>query len=107
MWLYVIGDRDTVIGFRLLGIEGQIIEDLESEITINNLKNLIADLQKRPKKGLLIINEKIAEIIEDLILEIRMNNEDIIVIEIPDRAGTKKPPLDLNYIMKKIVGMKI
>ncbi|MHA1301134.1 MAG: V-type ATP synthase subunit F [Candidatus Helarchaeota archaeon] len=107
MWLYVVGDRDTVIGFRLLGIEGLIIEDVKSETTTDTLQNLIKGLQKRKEKGLLIINEKIVEVIEDTILEIRMNNEDIIIVEIPDRFGTKKPPLDLNYIMKKVIGMKI
>lgn len=107
MWTHVIGFRDTVIGFRLLGIEGTIINNIKNEDSINQVKNLIKQLQRRQDYGLIIINEKIAEKLEDLILSIKINHENIIIIEIPDRSGSIKPRLDLNYIIQKVVGMKI
>lgn len=106
MKIHVIGDRDTVIGFRLLGIDGTVIDNIDSEESITQIKDVIKEFQKMDH-GLIIINEKIADKFEKIILPIRMGNENIIFIEIPDRFGTKKPQLSLNYIMKKVVGMKI
>ena len=105
--VHVIGFRDTVIGFRLLGINGTILDDNLSADSLNQVKTLINEFQKRKEPSIIFINEKIMEPIEEFIIEIKKNHDKVIIIDIPDRRGTIKPIIDLNFIIQKVVGMKI
>jgi len=82
----VLGDRETVIGFRMAGVENCLETDE---------KNLKQNLEKIKEKKVIIINEKLYKLIE--------NPKGNVFIPVPDKYG----PLgidNLKKLVKEIVG---
>ncbi|MHA1410065.1 MAG: V-type ATP synthase subunit F [Candidatus Odinarchaeia archaeon] len=102
MKIAVVGDEDTVIGFKLAGVsEGIIVEDAYKAETH------IRELAERKDIGLIIITEKIGAKIRKLISNILKKGIPII-IEIPDKTGPLKAGEDpIKELVKKAVGVDI
>ena len=83
----VLGDRETVIGFRMAGV-GVCLETDE--------KNLEKNLERIKDKGIIIINERLYE-------KLPRRVEGKIFIPIPDKHG----PLGIDVVkalIKEIIG---
>ena len=89
--MIVIGDKDTVNAFGIIGVKGHIYKKGM------NIKNIDSDF--------FIVCEKIAdEIREDLeFLEERGK----IVIEIPDKSGSIRKEDPIASLIKKSIGIEI
>jgi|GEM_PF-1928453 len=81
----VLGDRETVIGFRMAGVK----ECLETDE-----KNLKQNLERIKESKIIIISERLYKLIEA---------EDRIFIPIPDKYGTLKVDVARGLI-KEIIG---
>ena len=101
MKFYVVGDRQTVLGFRLVGIEGTAVESREE--ALDALKAAVA----RKDVGIILITETIAGQMRDEV-EARLYGMGFpLVLEIPDSHGPSpdRPPIE--DIVRKAIGITI
>lgn len=101
----VIGDVDTVTGFRLAGVNAAFpVADAEQA------RAKLQELSQDDTKAIIIITEKLAEAIRDTIDEIEGSKRKIspIIVEIPDREGKIEREVDpLRELIKRAIGVEM
>ena len=98
----VIGDRDTVTGFRLVGVSKCATPKSPMET-----RDLLYDFFRDPSMGLIIITEPLAEEVEDTIVELSQSPVPVILL-IPDRLGTTGTyETVLKELIRRAVGIEI
>lgn len=102
MKIFLLSDNThTLSGMRLSGVEGIVVHERE-EI----LKELVK-VKKRRDIGILIITELLAERVQSELNEMKLSHGLPIIVEIPDRHGTRRSPDFLTKYIKESVGLKI
>jgi len=100
--LFVLSDNtDTVTGFRLAGVEGMRV------LTPEAARAAVSDVIANPDIGVLLITEKLAASIPDLIFELKLKLTGTLVIEIPDRHGTGRSPDSITKYIREAIGVNI
>lgn len=102
MKMYLISDNiDTQIGMRLVGIDGCVAHDgetIEAEI-----KKAVADKDL----GILILTEKAAAQAQGYINNLRLTLHTPLIIEIPDRHGSRDIANSINKMVQESIGLKL
>lgn len=102
MKMYLLSDnRDTLLGFRLAGVKGEIVH--EKQQAKQALNNILSD----KNIGIVLVTEKAAMLIKDEINYIKLKKPYPLIIEIPDRHGSSK---DKDYVLsyvKNSIGIKV
>lgn len=101
MSFFVIGDEETVLGFKLAGVPGKLARN-EKEAR-ESFQLVSADSEVK----IIIVNEKIAEKIRKELDEHSKKNEIPLIIEVPDKDGPFKNRPELKELLKASVGIKI
>ena len=102
MKMFLISDnRDTLTGMRLAGIDGVIAH---TETEINNEFDII--LRDR-EVGVLLITEKVGELVEKRVLDIKLNYQTPLVVQIPDRHGSDRGLDSITKYVRDAIGLKI
>ncbi len=102
MKMYLISDNiDTQIGMRLAGIDGCVVHDSES-IT-REIKKAIANSDI----GILIFTEKAAAMVSDYLNHLKLTLHNPLVIEIPDRHGSRDIAGSINRMVQESIGLKL
>jgi V/A-type H+-transporting ATPase subunit F len=102
MKVFLISDNThTLTGMRLSGVEGVVVHERE-EI----LKEL-AKVKEKRDIGIIIITELLAERVKLELDEIKLSSSLPIIVEIPDRHGTRRPPDFLTRYIRESIGLKI
>ncbi len=78
----VIGDRDTVVGLKMAGVHESAVPKSPEET-----RRRLVDYFRDPGVGLILITERLAEPVEDTILELSRAPVPVILL-IPDRDGS-------------------
>ncbi|RQV98752.1 MAG: ATP synthase subunit F [Calditrichaeota bacterium] len=86
---------------RLSGVEGVVVHKRE-EI----LKEL-EKIREEQDIGILLITELLVERVQSELNEMKLSRKLPIVIEIPDRHGTRRPPDFLTRYIRESIGLKI
>ena len=99
MRLCVIGDEDTVVGFRFAGVEGT---------TVRNAEEAIRALARSVERGdaVLIVPERIAEWIRQDINRIRFGAALPLIVEVPGREGPVAESPSLFRLIREAVGIR-
>lgn len=105
MKVAVIGDLDTVTGFRLGGVTATYIVGIGEKIDAI-LKKLIAD------EGLavIVVTERIADANQQAIVEAKRAKKAVtpIIVEIPDKNGRIAREVDpLKMLIKSAIGVEV
>ena len=101
MKFYVIGDMQTVLGLRLVGIEGKAAVDREHALSA--LKGAVS----RKDVGIVLITEAVASKIRDE-MEARLYGIGFpLVLEIPDASGPSPDRPEIKDIVRKAIGISI
>ncbi len=102
MRFYVISDNtDTLTGFRLAGIEGvKILDPAEIAPAVQHAIN-------EPDIGVLLITEKLATQVPDLMFDLKIKRQKTLVVEIPDRHGTGRTPDSITRYIRDAIGIKV
>ncbi|HOQ19082.1 MAG: V-type ATP synthase subunit F [Methanothermobacter thermautotrophicus] len=98
----VVGDRDTVTGFRLGGVrEGYVVETPEeAEETI---RKLVSD-----GFSIIIVTEKMGDELREFIEETTSSSALPMIIEIPDKTGPSERETDpLRDLIKRVIGVEM
>jgi len=102
MKIFLLSDNThTLTGMRLSGVEGVVVHERE-EI----LKEL-AKMKRRGDIGILIITELLAERVQSELNEMKLSRSLPVIVEIPDRHGTRRSPDFLTKYIKESIGIKI
>ncbi|MFA0887857.1 MAG: V-type ATP synthase subunit F [Synergistales bacterium] len=102
MRAFLISDNlDSLVGLRLAGIEGRVARGPEES------KNAIEEALEDPELGILVLTEKVAEIVPDLVQALRERGELPLVVEVPDRHGMHRAADFLTAYVRDAIGVNL
>jgi len=102
MKVFILSDNThTLTGMRLSGVEGVVVHERE-----DILKEL-AKVNEKRDIGILLITELLAERVQLELNEMKLSRSLPIIVEIPDRHGTRRPPDFLTRYIRESIGLKI
>ena len=101
MKFYCIADEDTVRGFRLAGIVGQVVANAPQ--TVLALEAAAA----RAEVGIIILTEKIAGGIRDQVDAMRLAGTRPLIVEIPGPEGPVTGRKGLRELVQEAVGIRV
>ncbi len=98
----VIGDRDTVTGFRLAGIEGTQVGENANEIRDFIQRSLDRDV------GIVIITRSRADMVREYLDRVRRERALVkpVFVEIPDKGGSPEEGR-LEHLIKRVLGTEV
>lgn len=98
---YIIGDKDLVLGFRLVGIKG---------ISVSNKKEAFEALRRIINEGnakIVFISEDLSVQIQDELNAIRSRNNGPLIVEILGRTGMKGELPTVQKLIQKVVRIRV
>ncbi len=102
MKMFLISDNiDTSVGMRLTGIESVVAHT--SEEVMAALKTALAD----EELGILLFTEKAAMLIHDYLNELKLTLHTPLIVEIPDRHGSRDIAGSINSLVHESIGLKL
>lgn len=94
-------NHDTWVGMRLAGVDGVILH--EREEVLEALKAATTD----PEIGIILLTEKIVDMVQDEVMDYKIKNKKPLIIEIPDRHGTMRGTDVITSYIRESVGIRI
>lgn len=102
MKFYLISDNvDTEMGFRLVGIEGEVVHKRRDFLEVLETK------MKDKSIGVILITTKLIELAPDVISEIKLKQQKPLLVEIPDRHGNSKIGETIDRYVSEAIGVKL
>jgi len=102
MRFFLIADNvDTQTGLRLAGVEGVVVHERDE------IKAAIQQAMDDTRVAVLLITEKLAEIVPAQIDDMRLRRGRPLVVVIPDRHGTYRAPDSITRYIREAIGVKI
>ena len=101
MKFFVIGDRDTVTGFRLVGVEGRVVAEREEALSI------LGEVVERKDIGVVLVTERIAGTIRDEVEKRLYGFGFPLMLEIPDASGPAPDRPKIEDVVRKAIGVSI
>ena len=101
MKYFIIGDEDAVLGFGMVGVQGQTAGNPDEA------EGAFKTALKDKEVGIIIITERIAELIRPLVDRYIFTQTFPLIVEIPDRRGriTGKP--GIREMVNEAIGIKL
>jgi V/A-type H+-transporting ATPase subunit F len=97
----IIGDEDAVVGFGVLGVPGKIAGNADEA-----QRAFSAILEDR-ETGIIIITERVADMIRPLVNKYLLTIGFPLVVEIPDRKGPKPDRPGIKELVNIAIGIKL
>ena len=101
MKFYVIGDEDTVLGFRLAGVEGEVVQTPEQAM------EALERTSKMQELGIIILPERVAATIRHEVDRYVYKTSFPLIIEIPDRLGPMEGRGSVRDLIREAVGVRL
>ena len=101
MKFYCIADEDTVRGFRLAGISSQVAA------TEEEAQAAILSVLNRTDCGIVIITEKVADLIRLQVDMVRQERDRPLIVEIPGPEGPLAGHRSLRELVQEAVGVNV
>jgi V/A-type H+-transporting ATPase subunit F len=101
MRYHVIGDEDTVLGFRYAGIPGEIVTDAASA------HEAFERIRHLPDVAIIIITDVIADLIRAEVNAERFDRVLPLVVEVPGPSGPSPQRRDLLSLIREAVGIRV
>jgi len=102
MKFFLITDNlDTLMGMRLVGIEGIVLHDR---------KKVIQEIEKilhNDQIGILLITTKLVDLCPEVISELKLKRTRPLIVEIPDRHGGNKIGVSIDEYVSDAIGVKL
>lgn len=100
MEYFVIGDEDTVLGFSLVGVQGQIAS------TRVEAQSALAKVLENPEFGIIIMTQDLADMIRSEVDRYLFTEAFPLIVEIPNRytGGVSR---DLRALVNKAIGVSV
>jgi V/A-type H+-transporting ATPase subunit F len=101
MKMHVIGDADTVLGFSLVGLTGEIAT------TAEGVENALEKAAEDSEIGVIFVTEKAAALIPDQIDAWHLNQEGPVVVEILGADGPVAERSSLQDVIARATGVHV
>ena len=101
MRFYCIADEDTVRGFRLAGVPGQVVT------TAHEAEAAVRQAADRPDLGILILGDVVAADIRPVVDRFRIERQQPLIVEIPGPEGPLPGRKTLRQLVQEAVGIRI
>ncbi|MFA5466648.1 MAG: V-type ATP synthase subunit F [Candidatus Izemoplasmatales bacterium] len=102
MRFFLLSDNiDTLVGMRLVGIEGVVIH--ERQEVLNELEKAM----QKPENCIILITTKLVELCPRVISELKLRHPKPLIVEIPDRHGTSTTGETIDNYVSEAIGIKI
>lgn len=102
MRMYLISDNlDTQTGMRFAGVEGVVVHTKEA------VKKALDQALDNPEIGIILITEKLGLLIPEELNQVKMTYEIPLVVEIPDRHGSRRTKDSITKYVREAIGLKI
>ncbi len=102
MRMYLISDNiDTQVGLRLAGIEGCVVHEPEAA------RAEIDKAIKNPEIGILVFTEKAGALVKDYLDDLKLRLHTPLIIEIPDRHGSRDIAQSINRMVQESIGLRL
>ena len=102
MKAYLISDNiDSFVGLKIAGIKGSVVHTQEEALAEISRAKEDRDI------GILILTEKIEELIPEKVKELKLSKKLPLVVQIPDRHGSSKGENSITKYVKESIGLKI
>lgn len=100
MRIFVIGDRETVLGFRLVGVKGRAVEEK------GRAAEALEEALQRRDAALLLVTREIAALLRDRIDRLKMERLQPLVLEIPgpQDSGPEEP---VGELVHRAIGIRL
>lgn len=100
MYGIVIGDRDMITGFRLVGVDGVEVT------TVENARLALSKAVANVDLTIIIISEEFSTKMRDEIDKLRLSRVAPLIVEIPGRLGPSGE-IRMSDLITKTLGIKI
>ena len=108
---FVIGEREIVLGFMLVGVEGQVAnnrqEALDAFSKITDTSSFISAPIVKDRPKILILTEDIADMLSKEILNWQMTGKSPLIVEIPGLQGHIAGRKTLTDSIREAVGIQV
>ena len=102
MKCFLISDNvDTQMGMRLAGVEGVVVH--EKDELIDALDQVLKD----KSVGILFITELLSNKFPDVISNVKLTQKQPLILEIPDRHGSRKRADFITSYINEAIGVKL
>ena len=101
MKFHCIADEDTVRGFRLAGVSGEVATAAPEAAAA------VQAATERTDCAILILTEKTADAIRPLLNQIRFERERPLIVEIPGPEGSARERKSLRQLVQEAVGIRL
>ena len=101
MKYFIIGDEDAVLGFGMVGVQGEAV------VSLQGAKEAFDRVISDKEVGIIIITEKIAGLIRPTLDRFLFKETFPLIVEIPDRTGKASERIGIREIVTASIGVKI
>ena len=101
MKFFVIGDADTVLGFRYAGVDCAVVQ------TGRDVADALDRAAAGRDVGAIIITEHAASLAQEKFDALRTSRSAQVLVEIPDRHGPLEGRKTLSDLIREAVGIRI
>jgi len=101
MRYFIIGDEDAVLGFGLVGVEGKAAQNAEQA------QEVFAAVLEQSDIGIIIITERIADLIRPQVDRFIFTRNFPLIVEIPDRLGPLEGKPGIREMVNHAIGIKL
>jgi len=97
----IIGDEDTVLGFGMVGVSGKVADNAQEA------QRAFQVLLEDKETSIIIITERIADMIRSTVDKYLFTVSFPLIVEIPDRNGTKPGRPGIKEMVNTAIGLKL
>ena len=97
----IIGDEDTVLGFRMVGVTGKVATNSDEA------KRAFDAILEDKENCIIIITERVADMIRPIVDKYLFTESFPLIVEIPDRNGPKPGRLGIRETVNAAIGLKL
>ena len=102
MKMYLLSDNaDTLIGMRMSGVEGVVLHEE------NELREKLDELMQDDRIAVIMITNKLIEMIADTVNELKLSRRQPLIIEIPDRHGNGSIGDTITRYVRDAIGVNL
>ena len=101
MQYFVIGDEDTVLGFGLVGVDGEVVTSRDEA------EDLFSRAIQEKEIGIVIITERAADLIRERVDRYVFTEDFPLILEIPDRKGRLEGRPSLREVANSAIGISV
>lgn len=111
MEYFVIGERELVLGFMLVGVKGSAVsnrqEALDSFLRVTGQDNSVSRMPVEDRPKVLILTEDVADMLSEEIKSWQMKGNAPLIVEIPGLQGHIEGRKTLSDAIREAIGIQV